>query len=56
LVFLDALRISIRDEGTVRDTSVYLVLGGVRPDSIRETPGPLDRMLIAIVDGPEVFP
>ncbi len=38
LVFFDALRIKIRDEGTVRNKAVYLALG-VRPDGTKEMLG-----------------
>ncbi len=38
LVFFDALRIKIRDEGTVRNKAVYLALG-VRPDGAKEILG-----------------
>ena len=35
LVFFDALRVKIRDEGTVRNKAVYVALG-VRPDGSKE--------------------
>ena len=38
LVFFDALRVRIRDEGTVRNKAVYLALG-VAADGTREVPG-----------------
>ena len=38
LVFFDALRVKIRDEGTVRNKAVYLDLG-VRPDGTKEVLG-----------------
>ena len=38
LVFLDALRVKVRDEGTVRNKAVYVALG-VRPDGTKEVPG-----------------
>src|SRR5215208_4460785 len=38
LVFLDAIRIKVRDEGTVRNKAVYLALG-VRPDGTKEILG-----------------
>ncbi len=38
LVFFDALRVKIRDEGTVRNKAVYLALG-VRPDGARKCSG-----------------
>jgi transposase-like protein len=38
LVFFDALRVKIRDEGTVRNKAVYLALG-VRPDGTKEILG-----------------
>lgn len=38
LVFFDALRVKIRDEGTVRNKAVYLALG-VRADGIKEILG-----------------
>ena len=38
LVFFDALRVKIRDEGTVRNKAVYLALG-VRPDGTKEMLG-----------------
>ena len=38
LVFFDALRVKIRDEGTVRNKAVYLALG-VRPDGTKEVLG-----------------
>ena len=38
LVFFDALRVKIRDEGTVRNKAVYLALG-VRPDGSKEILG-----------------
>jgi putative transposase len=38
LVFLDALRVKVRDEGTVRNKAVYVALG-VRPDGGKEVLG-----------------
>ena len=38
LVFFDALRVRIRDEGTVRNKAVYLALG-IRPDGTKEVLG-----------------
>jgi putative transposase len=38
LVFLDALRVKLRDEGTVRNKAVYVALG-VRPDGTKEVLG-----------------
>src|ERR687893_1626234 len=38
LVFFDAIRIKVRDEGTVRNKAVYLALG-VRPDGSKEILG-----------------
>ncbi len=38
LVFFDALRVKVRDEGTVRNKAVYLALG-VRPDGSKEILG-----------------
>ena len=38
LVFLDALRVKVRDEGTVRNKAVYLALG-VRPDGTKAVLG-----------------
>src|SRR4051795_13670925 len=38
LVFLDAIRVKIRDEGTVRNKAVYVALG-VRPDGTKEVLG-----------------
>lgn len=38
LVFFDALRVKIRDEGTVRNKAVYLALG-VQPDGTKEVLG-----------------
>jgi transposase-like protein len=38
LVFFDALRVKVRDEGSVRNKAVYPALG-VRPDGAREIPG-----------------
>jgi putative transposase len=38
LVLLDALRVKVRDEGTVRNKAVYVALG-VRPDAIKEVLG-----------------
>ena len=38
LVFLDALRVKVRDEGTVRNKAIYVVLG-VRPDRTKEVLG-----------------
>ena len=38
LVFFDALRVKVRDEGTVRNKAVYIALG-VRPDGSKEILG-----------------
>jgi putative transposase len=38
LVFLDAIRVKVRDEGTVRDKAVHVALG-VRPDGAKEVLG-----------------
>ncbi len=38
LVFLDALRVKVREEGTVRNKAVYVALG-VRPDGTKEVLG-----------------
>jgi putative transposase len=38
LIFFDAIRIKVRDEGTVRNKAVYVALG-VRPDGIKEILG-----------------
>src|SRR5579863_7654151 len=38
LVFFDALRVKVRDEGTVRNKAVYVALG-VRPDGTKEILG-----------------
>ncbi len=38
LVFLDALRVKVRDEGTVRNKAVHVALG-VRPDGTKEVLG-----------------
>jgi putative transposase len=38
LIFLDALRVKIRDEGTVRNKAVHIALG-VRPDGTKEVLG-----------------
>jgi putative transposase len=38
LVFLDAFRVKVRDEGTVRNKAVYVALG-VRPDGTKEVLG-----------------
>ena len=38
LMFFDAIRIKVRDEGTVRNKAVYVVLG-VRPDGTKEILG-----------------
>ncbi len=42
LIFFDAIRIKVRDEGTVRNKAVYVALG-VRPDGTKEVLGPKDR-------------
>ena len=42
VVFFDALRVKIRDEGTVRSKAVYLALA-VLPDGSRDILGHLDR-------------
>ncbi len=38
LIFFDAIRIKVRDEGTVRNKAVYVALG-VRPDGTKEVLG-----------------
>jgi putative transposase len=38
LLFLDALRVKVRDEGTVRNKAVYVALG-IRPDGTKEVLG-----------------
>ncbi len=38
LIFFDAIRIKVRDEGTVRNKAVYVALG-VRADGTKEVPG-----------------
>ena len=38
LLFLDALRVKVRDEGTVRNKAIYVALG-VRPDGTKEVLG-----------------
>src|SRR6202007_1866266 len=38
LIFFDAIRIKVRDEGTVRNKAVYVALG-VRPDGSKEILG-----------------
>ena len=38
LVFFDAIRVKVRDEGTVRNKAVYVALG-VRPDGSKEVSG-----------------
>jgi putative transposase len=38
LVFLDALRVKVRDEGTVRNKAIYVALG-VRPDGTKDVLG-----------------
>ena len=38
LIFFDAIRIKVRDEGTVRNKAVYVALG-VRPDGTKEILG-----------------
>jgi putative transposase len=38
LIFFDAIRIKVRDEGTVRNKAVYIALG-VRPDGTKEVLG-----------------
>ena len=38
LVFLDALHVKVRDEGTVRNKAVHVALG-VRPDGTKEVLG-----------------
>jgi len=35
LVFFDALRVKVRDEGTVRNMAIFLALG-IRPDGTKE--------------------
>ena len=42
LVFFDALRVKVRDEGMVRNKAVHIALG-VRADGTQGDPGPLDR-------------
>lgn len=48
LVFFDAMRVKIRDEGLVRNKAVYLALG-VQADGTKD-------ILIAVVDGLKGFP
>src|SRR6476619_836121 len=60
LVFLDAIRIKVRDEGTVRNKAVYVALG-VRADGTKEVLGlwieqTEGAKLIAVVDGLKGFP
>jgi putative transposase len=50
LVFFDALRVKIRDEGTVRNKAVYIALG-VRPDGTKEILG----LWIEQTEGAEVL-
>jgi putative transposase len=38
VVFFDALRVKMRDEGTVRSNAVYLALA-ILPDGSRDIPG-----------------
>lgn len=38
VMFFDALRVKIRDEGVVRNKAIYLALG-VRRDGTRDVPG-----------------
>jgi putative transposase len=38
LIFFDAIRVKVRDEGTVRNKAIYLALG-VRPDGTKEILG-----------------
>jgi putative transposase len=38
LIFFDAIRIKVRDEGTIRNKAVYLALG-IRPDGTKEVLG-----------------
>jgi putative transposase len=38
LVFFDAIRVKIRDEGFVRNKAVYIALG-IRPDGTKEYSG-----------------
>ena len=38
MIFFDAIRIKVRDEGTVRNKAVYVALG-VRPDGTKEVLG-----------------
>jgi putative transposase len=38
LIFFDAIRVKVRDEGTVRNKAVYVALG-VRADGTKETLG-----------------
>src|ERR671938_1899075 len=42
LVFFDAIRVKVRDEGTVRNKAVYVALG-VRPDGTKEILGLWNR-------------
>ncbi|GGD53951.1 hypothetical protein GCM10010989_30160 [Croceicoccus pelagius] len=37
LVFFDAIRVKVRDEGFVRNKAVYIALG-ILPDGTKETP------------------
>ena len=48
VVFFDALRVNIREDGVVRNQAVYLALG-VRPDGSRD-------ILIAVTDGLKGMP
>jgi hypothetical protein len=47
LVFFDALRVKVRDEGMVRNKAVYLALGA-RPDGTKEALGPSGRLCHAV--------
>ncbi|WP_338925621.1 IS256 family transposase (plasmid) [Mycetohabitans endofungorum] len=51
VVFFDALRVKVRDEGTVKNKAIYLALG-VRRDGTRG----VQDILIAVVDGLKGFP
>jgi len=43
LVFFDAIRVKVRDEGTVRNKAIYVTLG-VRPDGTKESVALCKRM------------
>jgi len=59
VVFCDALRVKIRDEGTVRNKAVYLALG-MTPEGLKVMKELRHRgvedILIAVVDGLKGFP